>query len=165
MSTINVGDQVKFISSNRGEVIGTVTGEKWSKRGSRNPLVKLHRLHIPAVRLLLVLPGVGAGVWKVPESMCTKIGRAADVQAAVQKADRTIAEIKGQDRERRSANFKQAFDAGVADLKPGDAIQIKFKTGWRDMQFARMSSSGRVGFTDLFGRVRFCHPRFVRKPQ
>jgi len=169
---IDIGDRIEFNA--RGRTIqGTVTDVTFTKRGSRNALVRAYNLHVPSTRVLVVLPDDGGGVWKISEQSAKVIGKAKDPRVAQSKAGEIINQIHSQRYQRASQGREAAANAGFYDLKPGDAIEVKFRDrGWQPAFFAKLTHNGRVGFTlgkpgergELWTEeVRFSHPQFVRR--
>lgn len=155
---IDIGDKVEF-NGRKGLVRGTVTDVKFSSPG-RNKLARFG-LTAPSHRMLTVMAD-DERLWSVPDSMCKKVGKG-DKKAPV-KAIEIISQIKQQQRDR--VDRRSSSVAGLAGLKKGDPIEVKFRnSGWVKVEFSHVSSSNRVAFVDPYsGSVRFSNPQFVRRP-
>jgi hypothetical protein len=170
MNQFQVSDRVSFTA--RGQnITGTIIEIKTSKRkGWANRLAELYlgETHITKARVTPD-PTCGGGVWTIPTTSLTKIGKA-DVET-VQRGKNDCRLIMAAKRNKQVARASRRFKdipEWVYDLKRGGMIDIEFKT-WcgntlRACKFVEISKAGKIAFIDpVTGKKRSSNPQFIRQ--
>lgn len=170
MNQFQVSDRVSF--SARGKFItGTVIEVKASKRkGPRNFAFSslLPEIWVTKARVTPD-PTCGGGVWTVPTTSLTKIGKAdAETVQRGKNECRLIMATKRNHQVARASNRFEKIPEWLYDLKRGNPIQVEFKTHYgntfRDCKFVEISKAGKIAFLDpITGKKRSSNPQFVRQ--
>ena len=170
MNQFQVSDRVSFTARGRN-ITGTIIEVKASKRkGPRNFAFSslLPDQYITKARVTPD-PTCGGGVWTVPTTSLTKIGKADAETVQRGKNDcRLIMATKRNNQVARASNRFKNIPEWLYDLKRGARIGVEFKTFCgntvRDCKFVGISKAGKIAFIDpITGKKRSSNPQFIKQ--
>ena len=149
---IKVGDRIESISGAQKE-IGVVIRVRVAHRGNQE--IRAFAQSYGLARQLKqtvceAVPDNGTAITTISMDAAIKVGEAtAQELATAQDAAAAIRNHNKQSRETtRNRNASNALDSGLAKVKVGDIIEVKFRNvGWLPVEFA--------GFVRGSGNVRF----------
>jgi len=160
---LSIGDRVKFQA--RGKVItGTITDFKIKTRKKAQRLfAHLDPYMNFSTRMAVIAPDEGSGYWSVPVSDVLKIGKG-DLRKASEQINKIKSMVYQRQSERRNKHWDQARESGVASLRIGDPVYIKFKDLYEPVEckfLGFVAGSGNVRF-EYHGRRRTTGPRWAQ---